>query len=70
MVTTVADDGNGGYTEQQLPQCVDCPVGTYSSDKGTTQCSTCPQHHTTMASGSKDLDDCKGILHYVLPHVQ
>ena len=32
MVTTVADDGNGGFTEQQLPQCVDCPVGTYSTD--------------------------------------
>ena len=62
MVTTVVDDGNGGFMEQQLPQCVDCPIGTYSSDKGATQCTTCPQHSTTMTSGSTRSEDCLGTV--------
>jgi hypothetical protein len=42
-------------------QCTTCEVGTYGTEEGATECTTCPAEHTSGA-GSTSADDCLELI--------
>ena len=48
------------FREVHYPTCSLCSVGYYQDDIGSINCKQCPQNHSTIAEGSKSLNDCKG----------
>lgn len=56
----VTDLGNGQYINEAMPQCLECPIGHYQSEKGATQCTSCGEYTATDITGSKSSSDCIG----------
>ena len=50
----------GQFIQEEMPQCVECPVGTYQQGKGTSECTQCPQYTSTRSAGAKKSSACIG----------
>ena len=49
---------DGSETAVTMPECVQCPTGTYQYAQGQIQCATCPQYHTTRHNSTRLPEDC------------
>lgn len=56
----VCDPGTFSVTEDNVTNCVSCPVGTYQDEMRSTFCKTCPPG-TTSGEGTANLSDCVPI---------
>lgn len=54
----------GTYLDAASDTCKPCPMGTYQSEAGQLQCTSCPsiagQAGVTQAPGARSAADCKG----------
>jgi len=57
----------GQYSETGYEPCVQCPKGSFQTLSGSTNCDPCPDHQSTLATGSKLSSDCRGILPFPRP---
>ena len=62
-MTSFISTGDGHYIHELLPQCTECPRGTYQEQQGQTSCVRCPVNFSTVDSGSTMKSDCIGNLH-------
>ena len=56
----MTDVGEGQFIQEEMPQCVECPVGTYQQGKGSNECTQCPQYTSTRSAGAKHSSACIG----------
>ena len=56
----MTDVGDGQFIQEEMPQCVECPVGTYQQGKGTSECTQCPQYTSTLSAGARNSNACIG----------
>ena len=56
----MTDVGEGQFIQEEMPQCVECPVGTYQQGKGTSECTQCPQYTSTLSAGARNSSACIG----------
>ena len=61
LVNQLTDLGNGQFIEEQIPQCLECPIGMYQNDKGEAECKQCPDYYSTTDIGASSLEECTGI---------
>lgn len=66
VVSSFAEIKNGEYIEEQFPQCMECPVGTYQQNEGQSNCASCPVNQSTSRLGSKSNTDCQGMLNIAM----
>ena len=66
MRSFVESETIGEYIEELVPQCLECPVGTYQENEGQSNCVSCPANYGTSRTGSASVSDCKGIALYVI----
>ena len=57
----MTDIGEGRFIVEEMPQCVECPVGTYQQWKGTTECTRCPEFTSTLSAGAMTAGACVGM---------
>ena len=50
----------GTYLNVTGNECLDCPVGTYQNEAGSTNCTACPFGKTTFGDGANDSALCQG----------
>ena len=61
LVNQITDLGNGQFIEEQIPQCLECPIGMYQNNKGEAECKQCPDYYSTSNTGASSLEECTGI---------
>ena len=49
---------DGSETAVIMPECIECPTGTYQYVQGQAQCTVCPDDHTTRRTNSRLPEDC------------
>ena len=54
----------GHYSETGYEPCVQCPRGSFQTLVGSTGCDVCPDLQSTLATGSQQPSDCRGISLY------
>ena len=62
FMTSFVSTGDGHYIQELLPQCTECPRGTYQDQQGRTSCVQCPTNFSTVHSGATMKADCIGKL--------
>ncbi|MES1906174.1 MAG: calcium ion binding, partial [Paramarteilia canceri] len=58
-------DKGFGYNSSTY-RCEKCPIGTYKSESGNSGCSVCPEHSSTISTGSTSLNGCQCLQGYYL----
>uniref|UniRef100_A0A1X7VVY4 Uncharacterized protein n=1 Tax=Amphimedon queenslandica TaxID=400682 RepID=A0A1X7VVY4_AMPQE len=61
MRSFVESETVGEYIEELVPQCLECPVGTYQENEGQSDCVSCPANYSTSRTGSVSVSDCKEL---------
>ena len=52
-VVTLTDLGNGQFGREEMPQCLECPIGTFQDEKASETCKSCPGLHSTLAMAAE-----------------
>ena len=57
-VVTLTDLGNGQFGREEMPQCLECPIGTFQDEKASEDCQSCPELHSTLSMATNKDTDC------------
>ena len=57
---SMTEIGEGRFIAEEMPVCLECPVGTHQQGKGTTQCTRCPEFTSTLSAEAKNASACIG----------
>ena len=49
---------DGSETVVIMPECVECPTGSYQYVQGQTYCTVCPDYHNTRYTSTRLPEDC------------
>ncbi len=52
--------GTEALTEN-VPFCQQCPEGTFEAGVGSSECTPCPEYHTTLSTGAVSVNECTGM---------